>query len=99
MTVSQATEMEIQQAMAELGPWTLVDGKLHREYRLGPNGYGIPYRSIVPKGVDGLLVVGKAMSGSHIAMSAYRVMPIVGAVGQSAGVAAALCARRKPIPG
>jgi 4a-hydroxytetrahydrobiopterin dehydratase len=35
MTVSKATEMEIQQAMAKLGPWTLVDGKLHREYRFG----------------------------------------------------------------
>ena len=35
MTVSKATEMEIQQAMTELGPWTLVDGKLHREYRFG----------------------------------------------------------------
>ena len=55
--------------------------------------YGIPYRAALPKGLDGLYVVGRAMSGTHIAMSAFRVMPIVGAIGQSIGVAAALCAK------
>ena len=55
--------------------------------------YGIPYRAIVPKDVDGLVLAGKAISGTHIAMSAYRVMPIVGSIGQGAGVAAALCAK------
>lgn len=54
--------------------------------------YGIPYRALVPRDADGLLVTGKAIGGTHIAMSAYRVMPIVGAIGQSTGVAAALCA-------
>lgn len=56
--------------------------------------YGIPYRALVPTYVDGLLVTGKAISGTHIAMSAYRVMPIVGSIGQASGVAAALCAKR-----
>lgn len=55
--------------------------------------YGIPYRALVPQDVDGLLLAGKAISGTHIAMSAYRVMPIVGSIGQGAGVAAALCAK------
>ena len=35
MSVNKATDMEIRHAMAELGPWTLEDGKLHREYRFG----------------------------------------------------------------
>jgi hypothetical protein len=60
--------------------------------------YGIPYRAALPKNLDGLLVIGRAMSGTHIAMSAYRVMPIVGAIGQSIGVAAALCAKLKTQP-
>lgn len=60
--------------------------------------YGIPYRALLPKDVDGLLMAGKAISGTHIAMSAYRVMPIVGSIGQAAGVAAALCARMKMQP-
>ena len=57
--------------------------------------YGIPYRALVPRGVDGLLLAGKAISGTHRAMSAYRVMPIVAGIGQAAGVAAALCVRHR----
>jgi hypothetical protein len=53
--------------------------------------YGIPYRALTPKEVDGLLLAGKIISGTHVAMSAYRVMPIVGCIGQAAGVAASLC--------
>jgi 4a-hydroxytetrahydrobiopterin dehydratase len=33
MTITRATEAEIQKAIAELGSWTVEDGKLHREYR------------------------------------------------------------------
>jgi hypothetical protein len=38
------------------------------------------------------------MSGSHLAMAAYRVQCILGQVGQAAGVAAALCAARDVLP-
>ena len=54
--------------------------------------YGIPYRALLPRSVDGLLVAGKCMSGTHIAQSSFRVQPIVASAGQAAGVAAALCA-------
>ena len=60
--------------------------------------YGIPYRALVPRGVDGLLVAGKHMSGSHLAMASYRVQCLLGQVGQAAGVAAALCATRSIQP-
>ena len=33
MTVTKATEAEIQKAMAELGSWSVENGKLHREYQ------------------------------------------------------------------
>jgi 4a-hydroxytetrahydrobiopterin dehydratase len=33
MTITRSTESEIQKALAELGSWTIVDAKLHREYR------------------------------------------------------------------
>ncbi len=33
MTVPKATESEIQEAIAELRPWTVESGKFHREYR------------------------------------------------------------------
>ena len=53
---------------------------------------GVPYRALIPKNLDGLLVAGKSISCTRIAMSAYRMQPIVAAVGQAAGTAAALCA-------
>jgi 4a-hydroxytetrahydrobiopterin dehydratase len=33
MNPRKANESEIQQALADLRSWTVVDGKLHREYR------------------------------------------------------------------
>ena len=68
------------------------------EEREWPWRYGIPYRSLVPRGVDGLLVAGKCMSGTHIAQSSFRVMPIAGSTGQAAGVAAALAVRHRQQP-
>jgi len=56
--------------------------------------YDIPLRCLMPRGVDGLLVAGRCLSGTHEAHSSYRVMPIVMATGQAAGVCAAIAARR-----
>ncbi|HXI17442.1 MAG TPA: FAD-dependent oxidoreductase [Chloroflexota bacterium] len=52
--------------------------------------YEIPYRSLVPKGVDDLLVAGRCLSATHEAAGAVRVMPPCFAMGQAAGAAAAL---------
>jgi glycine/D-amino acid oxidase-like deaminating enzyme len=67
--------------------------------RLPPGeAYDIPLRCLLPKDVEGLLVAGRCMSGTHEAHSSYRVMPIVMATGQAAGVCAALAARREILP-
>jgi len=63
-----------------------------------PWRFGIPYRALVPSGVDGLLVAGKCMSGTHLAQSSFRVMPIAGSTGQAAGAAAALSAKSRVTP-
>jgi glycine/D-amino acid oxidase-like deaminating enzyme len=64
--------------------------------RLAPGeAYDIPLRALLPRGVEGLLVAGRCLSGTHEAHSSYRVMPIVMATGQAAGVCAALAARRE----
>jgi hypothetical protein len=60
--------------------------------------YGIPYRALVPSEVDNLLLAGRCISGSHLGMSAYRVMPIAASIGQAAGVAAALCVKQEAAP-
>jgi len=55
--------------------------------------YGVPYRCLVPLGVDGLLVAGRCLSATSDAAGAVRVMPPVMAMGQAAGIAAALCVK------
>ena len=55
--------------------------------------YSIPYRCLVPAGVDGLLLAGRNISGTHMAHSNYRVMPICVAMGEAAGIAAALAVK------
>jgi hypothetical protein len=62
--------------------------------RLPPGeSYDVPLRCLVPQRVDRLAVAGRCISGTHEAHSSYRVMPIVVATGQAAGVCAALAAR------
>ena len=53
--------------------------------------YGIPYRSLLPRGVEGLLVAGRCFSASHDAHASARSMATCMAMGQAAGTAAAVC--------
>lgn len=67
--------------------------------RLPPGeSYDIPYRSLVPKAIDNLLIAGRPISSTHEAHSAIRIMPIAAAIGEAAGAAAALCVRDNTIP-
>ncbi len=50
----------------------------------------IPYRCMLPRGVNNLLVAGRAIGGDRIAHAATRNMACCAVVGQGAGVAAAL---------
>ena len=59
--------------------------------RLTGTPFTIPYRSLVPVSMDGLLVCEKNISVSHIANGATRLQPLVLGIGQAAGMAAALC--------
>jgi hypothetical protein len=60
--------------------------------------YDIPYGCLVPVNRDGLLLAGRAISGSHEAHASYRVQRITMEIGVAAGTAAALCARRGIAP-
>jgi FAD-dependent oxidoreductase family protein len=57
------------------------------------DAYDVPLRCLLPQGVGRLLVAGRCISGTHEALSSYRVMPIAMATGQAAGVCAALAVR------
>ena len=52
--------------------------------------YTIPLRSLIAKGVNGLLMAGKCISATHEAIASTRVIPICMAQGEAAGTAAAL---------
>lgn len=56
--------------------------------------YEIPYRCLVPRTVDGLLVAGRCISTTHEALASTRLTPTVMTLGQAAGTAAALATRK-----
>ena len=58
----------------------------------------IPLGAMIPKGVQHLLVAGRAVSSDHGANSALRVQASCMAIGQAAGVVAALAAKRDVDP-
>jgi hypothetical protein len=60
--------------------------------------YEIPYRCLVPRGVDDLLVAGRCISTTHEALASTRLTPTVMTLGQAAGTAAALSLRAGVTP-
>lgn len=61
--------------------------------------HGIPYRCLTPKGLRNVLVAGRNISCDHTAHGSIRVMPVCLAMGEAAGLAAALAAQtQKPLP-
>ena len=55
--------------------------------------YGIPYRCLIAEGFRNLLVAGRPISSDHAAHSSLRRMAPGFAIGEAAGIAAALAAR------
>lgn len=55
--------------------------------------YGIPYRSLLPRGVEQLLIAGRCVSADSTAAGAIRVMPPCMGMGQAAGTAAAMAVK------
>jgi glycine/D-amino acid oxidase-like deaminating enzyme len=75
------------------------EGTGTRLQRLPPgDAYDIPLRCLLPQKIEGLLVAGRCISGTHEALSSYRVMPVSMATGQAAGACAALAVRYEKPP-
>ncbi len=62
------------------------------------DAYYIPYRALVPKACDNLLVAGKTVSCESQAAGGLRVMPCAMAMGQAAGAAASIAVKEKLCP-
>jgi hypothetical protein len=62
--------------------------------RFPPAGdwFAIPYRALVPTGIDNALAAGRCISADHQAMASIRIMATCMATGEAAGIAAAMAA-------
>jgi hypothetical protein len=60
--------------------------------------YGIPFRTLLPVGIEGLLVAGRCFSATHDAHASARSMATCMAMGQAAGTAAAISAADGILP-
>src|SRR5262249_55637378 len=69
-------------AIALTGNWTRYDAR-----------YSIPYRSLLPRTLQNLLVAGRCISVDHRVHHSTKEIPPCMATGEAAGVAAALAAR------
>ena len=56
--------------------------------------YTIPYRSLIPKSAENLLVAGRCISSDHGAQASYRIMPVVCCIGEAAGSAVGLAVKQ-----
>jgi hypothetical protein len=62
--------------------------------RLPPGEYyEIPYRCLVPRDIENLVIGSRCISATHEAHSSLRVMPVVAGIGEAAGIAAAWAVR------
>jgi ribulose 1,5-bisphosphate synthetase/thiazole synthase len=60
--------------------------------------HDVPYRSILPEKLDGMLVGGRCISASHVAASAGKSMGNCMATGHAGGLAAAMSVKKNIVP-
>jgi len=72
---------------------TAAEGTARKSYSL-PAGqsHGIPFRCLIPHGVENLLVAGRCLSADRAVQGATRIMPYCFATGEAAGLAGAMAA-------
>ncbi len=80
-----------------------VDVQATKTQRFGtvvgfPDQYEISFGSLVPKKVDGLMIVGRSAGFTSLAAGSARIVPTGMACGQAAGVAAKLCVDKDMTP-
>jgi len=60
--------------------------------------HDVPYRSVLPEKLDGVLMAGRCISATHVAAAAGKSMGNCMATGHATGVAAALSAKKGILP-
>ena len=80
-----------------ISPCPIISYYGYRRY-LEHEGYDIPYRCLLPKTVDKLLVAGRCISSEQQPYESHRAMVPIMSLGQAAGTAAALSVRHQVTP-
>jgi hypothetical protein len=71
----------------------------HKRGLIPPNlACQVPYRALLPRGLRGLLVTGKALSTTHDGLPALRMQADLENLGEVTGIAAARCAAGALLP-
>lgn len=63
-------------------------------FHAAPSPFGIPYRCLYSVNIENLFFAGRNISGTHVAMSATRVMATCSILGQAVGIAAAIAVNK-----
>jgi len=80
----------------EIGRFGWIDMS---EYEVEDSGsFGIPYRSLVPNEIEGVLIAGRSMSTDRVVHNATRNVGCCLLTGEAAGTAAALAVREHVVP-
>ncbi len=69
-------------------------GTSHHYFGLG-EWYEIPYRCLIPKGMNNMLVAGRCISATHEAQASFRIMPFCAELGEAAGVAVMVASKNE----
>ena len=98
-----ASQVGVRQTRLLVGEYVLTKDDVMRarwfEDRVGRGrDYYYPYRSLLPKAVEGLLVAGRCFSATPEAQRISREIPPMVTLGQAAGVAASLSLERGVSP-
>ena len=70
-----------------------TEGLKHLAHYGPGESHGIPYRCLTPRGLRNVLVAGRSISCDRIVQGSVRVMPVCLAMGEAAGLAAALASQ------
>jgi flavin-dependent dehydrogenase len=83
--------VDIHASKPDLASYKKFEDEYHKSLRYDKGeSYGIPYRTLVPKGLSNVLVAGRCISSDRYIQGSVRVMPGCYITGQAAGVAAAM---------
>lgn len=73
-------------------------GRTQFQFIKDGGSYEIPFRAMLPKDMDGVIVAGRCISADHNAHGTVRIMGCVLSQGEAAGTAAAMCVKESKPP-